>query len=253
MLGTTRLEVDVPLTGDDQDGDGSSRFGQRNRMINGRDGSRMSPRQYRLGKRAEAVEQTRERIIDATRELLAREGYPHASVDAVARVADVARATVYYQFGSKKGLIQAVVQDIQQRAGQEAVVDSVEVVDPVDALRQAFVMGSRFWAAERPLVHKLTGLAAVDADVRRIVAAAERDRLPLLARLVDRLAGAQRLVPSYSSQEALHVLWMLSSFEAFDQLFTGRGLPVEDVARLLGDLAVATLTDWRGGAAAEPQ
>ena len=213
----------------------------------------MSPRQYRLGKRAEVVEQTRERIIDATRELLAREGYPQASVDEVARVADVARATVYYQFGSKKGLIQALVEDIQRRAGQEAVVDSVEVVNPVDAMRQAFVMGSRFWAAERPLVHKLTGLAAVDADIRPILALAERDRLPLLARLVDRLAGAQLLAPSYSSEEALHVLWMLSSFEAFDQLFTGRELPVEDVARLLGDLAVATLTQGRAGPAGGPQ
>jgi AcrR family transcriptional regulator len=213
----------------------------------------MSPRQYRLGKRAEVVEQTRERIIDATRELLAREGYPQASVDEVARLADVARATVYYQFGSKKGLIQALVEDIQRRAGQEAVVDSVEVVDPVDAMRQAFVMGSRFWAAERPLVHKLTGLAAVDADIRPILALAERDRLPLLARLVDRLAGAQLLAPSYSSDEALHVLWMLSSFEAFDQLFTGRGLPVEEVARLLGDLAVATLTQGRAGPAGRPR
>jgi AcrR family transcriptional regulator len=206
----------------------------------------MSPRQYRLGKRAEVVEQTRERIIDAMRELLALDGYPYASVDEVARVADVARATVYYHFGSKKGLIEAVVHDIQQRAGQEAVVASVDVVEPVDALRQAFVMGSRFWAAERDLVHKLTALAAVDADVRRIVAAVERDRLPLLARLVERLAGAERLVRSYSTEEALHVLWMLSSFEAFDQLFTGRGLPVEEVSRLLGDLAVATLTDRLG-------
>jgi AcrR family transcriptional regulator len=213
----------------------------------------MSPRQYRLGKRAEVVEQTRERIIDATRELLAREGYPQASVDEVARVADVARATVYYQFGSKKGLLQALVEDIQRRAGQEAVVDSVEVVDPVDAMRQAFVMGSRFWASERPLVHKLTGLAAVDADIRPVLALAERDRLPLLARLVDRLAGAQLLAPSYSTEEALHVLWMLSSFEAFDQLFTGRGLPVEDVARLLGDVAVATLTYGRAGPAGEPR
>ena len=206
----------------------------------------MSPRQYRLGRRAEIVEQTRERIIDATRELVAREGSPQASVEDVARVADVARATVYYQFGSKAGLIEAVVQDIQRRAGQGAVADSVEVADPVEALRQAFVRGSRFWASERSLVHGLTALAAVDTDVRRILTEVERDRLPLLARLVERLTAARRLVPAYSTDEALHVLWMLSSFEAFDQLFTRRGLPVEDVARLLGDLAVATLTKPSG-------
>ncbi len=206
----------------------------------------MSPRQYRLGKRAEIVERTRERIIDATRELVAREGSPQASVEDVARVADVARATVYYQFGSKAGLIEAVVHDIQRRAGQGAVADSVEVADPVDALREAFARGSRFWASERSLVHGLTALAAVDADVRRILTDVERDRLPLLARLVERLTAAQRLAPARSTDEALHVLWMLSSFQAFDQLFTSRGLPVEDVARLLGDLAVATLTQPSG-------
>jgi AcrR family transcriptional regulator len=202
----------------------------------------MSPRQYRLGKRAVTVEQTRDRIINATRELLAREGYPQASVDEVARVADVARATVYYQFGSKKGLIEAVVRDIQRRAGMAAVVHAVEAPDPVEALRRTFVTGSRFWAAERPLIHKLTGMAAVDADVRRVLADVEEDRLPVLTRLVQRLADAGRLTGSRSADEALHVLWMLSSFEAFDQLFSARGLPVDDVARLLGDLAVSALT-----------
>jgi hypothetical protein len=37
---------------------------------------------------------------------------------------------------------------------------------------------------------------------------------------------------------------MLSSFEAFDQLFAGRGLPVDDVAEILSDVAIrAVLVD----------
>src|SRR4051794_41559911 len=75
----------------------------------------MSPRPYRLGRRAENIEQTRGRIIAAMRELLARDGYRSASLEEVARVADVTRATVYYQFGSKAGLLEAVVGDIQRR------------------------------------------------------------------------------------------------------------------------------------------
>jgi hypothetical protein len=35
---------------------------------------------------------------------------------------------------------------------------------------------------------------------------------------------------------------MLSSFEAFDQLLTGRGLTVDEVAEILTDLAVRGLT-----------
>ena len=79
-----------------------------------------------------------------------------------------------------------------------------------------------FWAAERPLVRKLTGLAAVDTEVQQLLTEVERDRLPLLARLVERLVAALRLAPSYSSEQALDFLGMLSSFEAFDQLFTKR-------------------------------
>src|SRR4051794_41976550 len=77
----------------------------------------MSPRPYRLGRRAENIEQTRGRIIAAMRELLARDGYRSTSLEEVARAADVTRATVYYQFGSKAGLLEAVVGDIQRRGG----------------------------------------------------------------------------------------------------------------------------------------
>ena len=64
----------------------------------------MSPRPYRLGQRQVLTEQTRERILTATRELLmTSDGFSGFSIDAVARQADVARMTVYHQFGSKLG------------------------------------------------------------------------------------------------------------------------------------------------------
>src|SRR3954468_14576989 len=93
-------------------------FSQTHRMIHRCDGSRMSPRPYRLGRRAESIEQTRGRIIAASRDLLARAGYRSTSLEEVARAADVTRATVYYQFGSKAGLLEAVVGAIQRRRGQ---------------------------------------------------------------------------------------------------------------------------------------
>lgn len=66
----------------------------------------MSPRPYRLGQRQAATEKTRARIISAARELLMEStGYTGFSIDAVARQADVARMTVYHQFGSKIGLL----------------------------------------------------------------------------------------------------------------------------------------------------
>ena len=201
----------------------------------------MSPRSYQLGKRADSIQQTRARILAATRALLARDGYPQLPIDEVARRADVARATVYYQFGSKGGLLEAVVADVQRRAGQQQVVAAVELADPVQALRRTFELGCRFWATEHPLVRKLTGLAAVDPEIRQVLSRVEQQRLPLLTRLVERLAEAGHLAAGCSQRRAVDVLWLLSSFEAFDQLFTGRQLPAEEVAGILADLATRSL------------
>ncbi len=202
----------------------------------------MSPRPYRLGKRAESVEQTRARIVAVTRQLLAREVAAPPSIEEVARRADVARTTVYYQFGSKTGLLEAVVQDIQRAAGQTAVVNAVELADPVQALRSAVLAGCHFWAAEHHLIRRLTGLATIDLEVRRVLADVQRARLPLVTELVERLGAAGRLSPTCPADRAVDLLWMLGSFEAFDQLFTVRQRSIDDVADLLADLAVGELT-----------
>ena len=69
----------------------------------------MSPRAYRLGERQALVDETRGRIVAAARELLrAGDDVARFSMEAVARAAGVSRMTVYYQFGSRVGLLEAV-------------------------------------------------------------------------------------------------------------------------------------------------
>lgn len=205
----------------------------------------MSPRPYRLGQRAASVTQTRARIITATRELLCADGAQAVVMDEVAQRADVARATVYYQFGSKRGLLEAIVDDVQQRAGQQQIGRAVELADPVQALRRAFLLGCRFWATEQLIVRRLTGLAAVDPEIRDVLTSANQQRLAVVSRLADRLADAGQLAAGCSRDRAIDVLWLLSSFEAFDQLSTGRHLPAEEVAALLRDLARCVLVPPR--------
>jgi hypothetical protein len=54
-----------------------------------------------------------------------------------------------------------------------------------------------------------------------------------MAYLAQRLAEQGRLRPDVSVAEAGHILWLMTSFDAFDLLYSGRGLPVDEVARLL--------------------
>ena len=66
----------------------------------------MGRRSYQLGKRQASVDQTRDSILRAARdEVVAGAG---VSLARVAEKAGVSRITVYNQFGSKAGLLQAI-------------------------------------------------------------------------------------------------------------------------------------------------
>ena len=93
----------------------------------------MSPRPYRLGQRQATTEQTRARIINAARELLAESsGFSGFSIDAVARQADVARMTVYHQFGSKIGLLEALSDSLAAHGGMEHLADAFRRPEPLE-------------------------------------------------------------------------------------------------------------------------
>mgnify|MGYP003455060942 CR=1 FL=1 len=65
----------------------------------------MAPRKYDLGKRADAVEETRRRIIQATFELHAEKGVVATSMQDVAERADVALRTVYHHYPTIDDLV----------------------------------------------------------------------------------------------------------------------------------------------------
>src|SRR5262249_56620917 len=97
----------------------------------------MKRRPYRLGQRQTSVEQTRARIVAAARELLATPGGVSGfTVDAVAAQAGVARMTVYNQFGSKRGLLEALFDDLAARGLVAPLLPAFGRPEPPDALDQ---------------------------------------------------------------------------------------------------------------------
>jgi AcrR family transcriptional regulator len=186
----------------------------------------MSPRPYRLGKREEVIGEGRRRILDAARELLrTATAYPGFTVDAVARRADVARATVYYQFGSKTGLLEAVCDDLAD-AGGMADLARVFTNSAPEAAIQGFVTAfAGFWAADRVVMRRLRALAALDPDVGVVIAARDQRRRQALTVLVSRLPASA----GTAAEQTVQVLYALTSFETFDTLAG----PDQDLAQAL--------------------
>ena len=63
-------------------------------------------------RRAEMVQETRAKLIGAARKAFAAKGYAAASMDDLTAEAGLTRGALYHNFGDKKGLLQAVIDQI---------------------------------------------------------------------------------------------------------------------------------------------
>ncbi len=203
----------------------------------------MSPRPYRLGRREAIGEETRSRILAAARDvLMAREGPSAFSIDAVAREASVSRMTVYYRFESKRGLLEALFDDLAARGGMHKLAGAFQQSDPLQALSEFIVVFVGFWNTGRLLIRRLHGMGAMDLELGEALRAREERRRHGLNVIVQRIAARRDLPAPMPIGDAVDILFMLTSFETFDALARGKRRP-QDVAALLQSLALATLRD----------
>jgi AcrR family transcriptional regulator len=177
----------------------------------------MSPRAYQLGKRQEQIDESRQRVIDAARALLAEaSSYSTFTVDAVAKKADVARATVYYQFESKTGLLEALCDALAEAGQMSDLASAFMNPDPVAAISIFIACFGRFWDVDRLVMRRLRSLAVLEAEVGAVISARDQRRLSGLTVLVGRLKEKDLL--SFEPDEAIRMLFSLTSFETFDAL-----------------------------------
>ena len=194
----------------------------------------MATRRYEQRQRAEAAEQTRRRIIDAVIDRLRDAPAEPIAIERIAGMAGVARSTVYAIFGSRAGLFDAVGLDAAERAGYAKLLEAVQHADAREHLRGGIRAGSEMYAGYRDVRRTLFSMAQLDEEavggsVRRI----EDERTAGMARLARRLAEQGELRPGVSVAEAENILWVVTSFESFDLLYTGRRLSTDAVAELL--------------------
>jgi len=180
-------------------------------------------RSYRLGRREASVDRTAAAILNAARAMVSEGLASGVSLGAIARRAGVSRITVYNRFGSKAGLLRAIVPTPHSEPAQPP-----HHTDPREGVRQHLLQACARWAADPSLYRHLPS-AGVSAD-REVE-----------HRLAERLAAADALRPGCSLKEAEDVLAALSSFGVFDQLYKdGRRTPAA-VAEILMRLASGIL------------
>jgi AcrR family transcriptional regulator len=183
-------------------------------------------RKYKMGRRAEARDQTRERILQATMQLHDEQGVAPTTLTQVARRAGLGPATVFRHFPTVNQLVQACGQHvwIEMRPPMPqdapAVFAGIELTDArlaklIDELDDFYGRGSlRLGLAgrDRDLVPELQGfLSAVEAGVEALV--------------------REALAKSGEPEEAIQVVLALTSFPVWQSL-NRLSLPRADLAAM---------------------
>jgi AcrR family transcriptional regulator len=202
----------------------------------------MATRRYEQRLRAQTAEETRRRVLEAVYEALREAPAQPVSVDSIAGTAGVARSTVYVIFGSRAGLFDAFAADLLERGGFRRVLDAVADPDPRVSLRDGITGGVHTFAAHRDVTRALVSMAALDADaVGGAMQRSDQRRAKGMMRLARRLARGGLLHEGLTAKQAADRLWVLTSFDAFDLLYSGRGLAADEVACILVDAAQRSL------------
>lgn len=200
----------------------------------------MSPRPYRLGQRQVAADETRTRILAAARDQLAED--TSFSIDAVARRADVARMTVYYQFSSKRGLLEALFDALADRGGMQQLPSAFQQADPAAALNRFIDVFARFWSSDRVVLRRLRAMAALDGELDQVLRDRNEGRRNGLRVIVSRLP-----VRAGHIAATVDLLFALTSFENFDVL-AGPDRTPDEVSPLVKRAASAIVAPRPGSA-----
>lgn len=199
-------------------------------------------RVYRSRARQRQAEETRRRILAATRELFASRGYAGTTVEAIAELADVSPKTITAVFGSKRTLLAELINpDAFSSQVQQLIVDLRQAPEP--AQRLALVAQITRQAYE-PLVSELEFLrtaGAVAPELAELARQIEERRRQNQTRLIAYLQELDKLRRGLSFEEAADVLWALTSYSLYRMLVVDQGWEPERYEAWLGQALIEQL------------
>jgi AcrR family transcriptional regulator len=189
-----------------------------------------SRRPYRSQLRAEQAAQTRRRILEASGDLFAERGYGATTIDAVAASAGVAVDTVYAIFGTKKGMLSALI-DLRVTGSSEG--SDVLAGEGPRALRNVSNQRQMLagFAADivtriervRPIDDVMQSAGAIDPEIAELRARMQENRLSKLRTFIEWLAANGALRRDIDVDEAATIAWTLTSPEVNRLLRDVRG------------------------------
>ena len=104
--------------------------------------------------RSEMIAETRAKLIAAARQAFGTVGYAEASMDDFTAAAGLTRGALYHHFGDKKGLLEAVIAEIDAEMAERLCAISARATRPLAGLRRRVHRLYRDGARARDPAHR---------------------------------------------------------------------------------------------------
>lgn len=197
---------------------------------------------YKSPVRERQAADTHRRIVEATRQLLEKEGYAGMTIEAIARMAEVSAPSVYAIFKSKTGILTELLD--QSTFGpeyEEAVRRALSAKDPERRLRLAAPIARQIHDAQSATFDLLRGAGVVAPELAKLEQQRECLRYERQERMIISLqdAGSLRLNLDYTT--ARDIFWMLTGRDIYRMFVRERGWSSQKYQDWLADTLVRSL------------
>ena len=188
---------------------------------------------------AAAAEKKARVVAEATKLLRTSERVTAVSLDVVAKAAGVTRLTVYNQFGSRRGLLEAVLDNVASKAGFERIREVMALEDPAQALGELIDIVCRAWGYDESIA-SIHAAASIDPEFLEVVNQRMERRRKAIQVLVRRMAEAGTVSKS-AAPELVDVLDAMTSYSVFETLRV-RGRSTAAVSRMMRGACLAVVS-----------
>jgi AcrR family transcriptional regulator len=173
----------------------------------------------RIDRRERMALETRRDIVQAARRLFAERGYAQTSVNDIAAEAGVALQTIYARLGSKRGMLTALLELIDEEAGEpEAAVAILTASTPEDALRGQIRLTRSFQERCGDIITALFAGAAVEPEFAEVVEEGLRRHRHGARLTIDRIADLGGLHDELPARDAIALLSAATTHDAWYEL-----------------------------------
>ena len=144
--------------------------------------------------------------------------------------------TVYYQFGSLRGLLEALLDSLASAGGMHHLAEAFRQSDAWEAIDRFIAVFVQFWESDRLVIRALGAFTSLDPDFAAVLAERSGWRRKAARVLLDRLVKQTGRPERKEIQDAEDLLVMLTGFPTYDALAIPKRRP-DQVTALLQRLA----------------